>query len=505
MLERGQRVLDRYLVERALGAGGMGSVFVGKHERLGFPVAIKLLLDAQDAGLKERFQREAELMGKVRHPNVVSVLDYGFLESGYPCIVMDFVEGEPLDRRLAHLSGVPWQTACDWTLGILGGLGAMHEQGVLHRDLKPANVVLAKGTPEYAKIIDFGIAKDPNDSSSRLTQTGGIIGTPAYMSPEQLLGGALDERSDLYSTGLILWEMLSGATLTKGNDVSAVVERLRTTPAAPRAPGGLPAVPRALQDLVLTSLSVAPERRPHSAGEFVERLRKVSTSASVVVSSGESPSTRLPAPRVPRAAPAGEEGATRVPGAPAPTADDGPATRVRARMVEPEANDLATRARAPIAPPADADPAATRVRQRFEGSHEALHDAAESPLVDELPSTIVEDEPEELRYLVAARLPPSRLVRQDERRWLATLTSKTGRGFTLGQQYWFAWQSRGTTMDDASGEARAITSAIEQRYGEAVRTAWKLVDAGFSVTTASLTGAAPLPDALKALIEEISS
>ncbi|MFN7953440.1 MAG: protein kinase [bacterium] len=498
MLERGQRVLDRYLVERTLGAGGMGSVFVGKHERLGFPVAIKLLLDAQDAGLKERFQREAELMGKVRHPNVVSVLDYGFLESGYPCIVMDFVEGEPLDRRLAHLNGVPWQIACDWTVSILGGIGAMHEQGVLHRDLKPANIVLAKGTPEYAKIIDFGIAKDPHDSSSKLTQTGGIIGTPAYMSPEQLLGGALDERSDLYSAGLILWEMLAGATLTKGNDVSAVVERLRTTPLAPKAPNGLPAVPRALQDLVLASLSVAPERRPRTAAEFIERLRKVATAASVVVSSGESPSTRIPAPRVPGAPAPNPDGSTRVPGvraAPAVT-DDSPATRVRARAVEP-AEDGATRVRAPIAAPS-AEPGPTRVRQRVEESYEAPH-------VDELPSTIVEDQPEELRYLVAARLPPSRLVRQDERRWLAALTSKSGRGFTLGQQFWFAWQSQGTSMDDASGEARGIVDALEQRYGDSVRTSWKLVDAGFSVTTASLTGAAPLPDPLKALIEEISS
>ncbi|MBK7974437.1 MAG: protein kinase [Deltaproteobacteria bacterium] len=507
MLERGQRVLDRYVVERTLGAGGMGAVYVGRHDRLGFAVAIKLLLDAQDAGLKERFQREAELMGKVRHPNVVSVLDYGFLESGYPCIVMDFVEGEPLDRRLSHLSGVPWSTACDWMAGVLGGLGAMHAEGVLHRDLKPANIVLAKGQPEYAKIIDFGIAKDPKDSTKRLTLTGGIIGTPAYMSPEQLLGGELDERSDLYAAGLILWEMLAGTTLTKGNDVSAVVERLRTAPDPPRAPGGLPAVPRVVQDLVLAALAVQPEKRPRTAAEFVDRLRKAVIAASVVAPSSGSPSTRIPAPRVPGKPPAAHEGAppplavpaagaTRV-SAPrnAPTApDESPATRVRPRALE--------------ATGAAADGATRLVAHRPGGEPFPESEAgALAPLsvIDGLPSTFVEDEPEDLRYLVAARLPPSRLVRQEERRWLAALTAKTGRAFTLGQQFWFAWQSQGTTLELASTDARALVVALEQRYGESVHASWKLVDSGFSVTSAALTGAAPLPDPLKALIDEIAS
>lgn len=503
MLERGQRVLDRYLVERTLGAGGMGAVYVGRHDRLGFAVAIKLLLDAQDAGLKERFQREAELMGKVRHPNVVSVLDYGFLESGYPCIVMDFVEGEPLDRRLSHLNGVPWSTACDWMAGVLGGLGAMHAEGVLHRDLKPANIVLAKGPPEYAKIIDFGIAKDPKDSTKRLTLTGGIIGTPAYMSPEQLLGGELDERSDLYAAGLILWEMLAGATLTKGNDVSAVVERLRNTPDPPRAPGGMPAVPRSLQDLVLASLAVQPDKRPRTAAEFVEKLRKVAIAASVVAPSGDSPSTRIPAPRVPgkpaaapgAAAPVPRTDATRITAPrPAPAApEDSPATRVRPRV--PDAGSPAV-------------DGATRVVAHRPGGQPIDEPAAGSlappSVIDELPSTFVEDEPEDLRYLVAARLPPSRLVRQEERRWLATLTAKTGRAFTIGQQFWFAWQNQGTTLDVASGDARAIVEALEQRYGESVHASWKLVDSGFTVTTASLSGAAPLPDPLKALIDEIA-
>ena len=126
-------------------------------------------------------------------------------------------------------------------------------------------------------------------------------------------------------------------------------------------------------------------------------------------------------------------------------------------------------------------------------------------VIDGLPSTFVEDEPEDLRYLVAARLPPSRLVRQEERRWLAALTAKTGRAFTLGQQFWFAWQSQGTTLELASTDARALVVALEQRYGESVHASWKLVDSGFSVTSAALTGAAPLPDPLKALIDEIAS
>ena len=189
--------------------------------------------------------------------------------------------------------------------------------------------------------------------------------------------------------------------------------------------------------------------------------------ASVVAPSSGSPSTRIPAPRVPGKPPAAHEGAPPPLAVPAAGA-----TRVSAPRNAPTAPD---------------ESPATRVRPRALEATGAAADGA---------TRLVAHRP---------RLPPSRLVRQEERRWLAALTAKTGRAFTLGQQFWFAWQSQGTTLELASTDARALVVALEQRYGESVHASWKLVDSGFSVTSAALTGAAPLPDPLKALIDEIAS
>ena len=141
-LSTGDRALGRYTVGDLLGEGGMGQVWRGEHADLGMPVALKVLLGEKDSVALGRFKREAQLMAKVRHPNVVSVLDYGALDDGSPCIVMEFVRGESLEVRIA--AGVPrWSDALETFRGILRGLGAIHAEGLVHRDLKPSNVVIA--------------------------------------------------------------------------------------------------------------------------------------------------------------------------------------------------------------------------------------------------------------------------------------------------------------------------------------------------------------------------
>ena len=153
-LVAGTVVLQRYLVLKWLGTGGMGQVYLGRHHKLGFPVAVKVL-DREDDESPARFAREAHLMARVRHPNVVSILDYGTLKNDDQCIVMEFVEGTSLKDRTADQGAMSWRDAADIVVGILAGLEAIHASGVLHRDLKPSNVLLARGDPEVVKLIDF--------------------------------------------------------------------------------------------------------------------------------------------------------------------------------------------------------------------------------------------------------------------------------------------------------------------------------------------------------------
>lgn len=275
-LKTGDRALGRYAVGALLGEGGMGQVWHGEHADLGMPVALKVLLGEQDVVALGRFKREAQLMAKVRHPNVVSVLDYGALEDGSPCIVMEFVRGESLERRIGR--GVPvWSESVETFRGLLRGLGAIHAEGLVHRDLKPSNVVIAPGNPETPKLIDFGIARavDPG-AVTRYTSTGMIVGTPAYMPPEQFMGGTVDARSDVYAAALVLYECLTGTIpfADEANIMACVFKRANMPIPPPVAPAGLPPIPDALSRAVLAALQADPAQRPDSARAFFAMLRE---------------------------------------------------------------------------------------------------------------------------------------------------------------------------------------------------------------------------------------
>ncbi|MFH1530990.1 MAG: serine/threonine-protein kinase [Pseudomonadota bacterium] len=424
-LAPGQQVLGRYRVEELLGEGAMGQVFRGLHEHLDLAVAIKVLRGDLTADILGRFEREAKLMARVRHPNTVAVQDYGFLDDGSPCLVMEFIEGEPLDDRLKRCGALPWLEVLHLAQGLLGGLGALHTAGVLHRDLKPSNVVIAPGDPETPKLIDFGIARPTDGEESRITRTGVLVGTPAYMAPEQILCTRLGPRTDLYSLGLVVYELLTGDLPYPTTDMASVMRRLKESIPAPVAPAGRPRIPEAVARAIVTVCSTEERHRPASASDVAALLRRAAadvperaTALRTTVTDGTSPGAR---------------------------ATDAAWDRIQAGDVTGER-----------------------------------------------------------RYLVAARLPPSRLRSREDRHWLATLTEGHGRGFTLGAHLWFALQGTPEDLRGARRRGEAIRAAIEEHYGETVTVRISLVDGDFTLTGAALVGGAPLPDPLKELITALS-
>ena len=246
----GQILDSKYELIRRLGQGGMGAVYLARRKHIGDEVAIKVLLDKFVAGNEatERFRREARAAAMLRHPNVVAIHDFsdgaGARSPAY--IVMELVEGRPLRDLLDREGRIAAERLVTLMRGVCSGVSAAHRKGVVHRDLKPDNIIIIPpertGDPETVKVIDFGIAKlREADAAAGLTQTGVLIGTPFYMSPEQCLGEPLDARSDVYSIGAILYEMLAGTPPFTGNSPTAVLARHLTDTATPLDQLGVPA------------------------------------------------------------------------------------------------------------------------------------------------------------------------------------------------------------------------------------------------------------------------
>jgi len=246
----GQILDSKYELIRRLGQGGMGAVYRARRKHIGDEVAIKVLLDKFVAGNEatERFRREARAAAMLRHPNVVAIHDFsdGAGTSSPAYIVMELVEGRSLRDVLDQEGRIAAERLVTLMRGVCNGVSAAHRKGVVHRDLKPDNIIIIPperaGDPETVKVIDFGIAKlREADAGAGLTQTGVLIGTPFYMSPEQCLGDPLDARSDVYSIGAILYEMLAGVPPFTGNTPTAVLARHLTDTATPLDQLGVPA------------------------------------------------------------------------------------------------------------------------------------------------------------------------------------------------------------------------------------------------------------------------
>ena len=272
------RVLgNRYEVGSAIARGGMARVFLGTDLLLGRTIAIKVLAPqfASDERFVARFRREATAAARLNHANVVSVFDTG-AEGNVHYIVMEYVEGPTLETILRQEGPLTVARSFRIAEGVCRGLTAAHAQGLVHRDVKPANVILdPRG---LVKVADFGIAR-PLDDAATLTATG-VIGTAAYLSPEQAQGLQVDARSDLYSLGCLLYEMLAGRPPFDGESAVAVAFKHVHEDPLPLAEAN-PAVPAALDDLVMRSLAKSPEDRHDSAAAFAEELSRVAGSLGV--------------------------------------------------------------------------------------------------------------------------------------------------------------------------------------------------------------------------------
>ena len=276
IVQTGQVVNDRYRVVRKLGGGGMADVYLCEDLTLGRKVALKVLQTRYmgDEQFVERFRREAKAAAGFSHPNLVAIFDWGALDGTY-YIVMEYVEGETLKeliRRRGRLSG---NEAVTTALGLLAALSYAHTHGVVHRDIKSQNILIDQaGT---VKVTDFGIA---HAGDHGMTEAGSILGTAQYLAPEQARGERVDERSDLYSVGVVLFEMLTGQVPFKGD--SAVTVALKHVNTMPPEPAELvPGLPYALNQIVMKALAKDPEQRYQNADEFSRDLNAAQTGAAV--------------------------------------------------------------------------------------------------------------------------------------------------------------------------------------------------------------------------------
>jgi len=278
-------VIDgKYRLELLLGKGGMGIVWRAEHAHLHGSVAIKFLLDRFRAKPQviERFRQEATVMGELGHPNIVRVYDISPASAEMPYITMELLNQGNLREYLKHSRGrLPPDEACELMDGVLSALIAAHKRGIVHRDIKPDNLMLASirsfetdMTEVQLKVLDFGASLLLDDTSD-INTTQGMMGTPYYMSPEQASGAALDQRSDLYSTAVVLYELISGKLPHTAEDVHSLVYVIAMedpTPISEHAPS----LPRPYREFFARALAKAPADRYASAEEMREALRKLS-------------------------------------------------------------------------------------------------------------------------------------------------------------------------------------------------------------------------------------
>ena len=271
----------KYPLERVLGRGGMGTVYASRYQ--GQLRAVKVLRHVDDDGeALARFEREARMATRLGQAHIVEVYDFGRAGTGHSYMAMELLQGEDLGDRLARETSLPLARAGAIVLQCCSGLGAAHAVGIVHRDLKPENVYLTHRGAErdFVKIVDFGLAKiqdveSSGDPGRKLTKTGMIFGTPQYMSPEQAMGRRVDHRADVYSLGVIFFELLSGRVPFDGNNFMSILNQHMLDPPPPLRPPAGGNVPADVEALVGRCLGKTPGERPQSMGELAAELERL--------------------------------------------------------------------------------------------------------------------------------------------------------------------------------------------------------------------------------------
>lgn len=274
---------ERYEVGALLGHGGMADVHLGLDTRLSRQVAIKTLRSdlARDPGFQTRFRREAQAAAALNHPNIVSVYDTGEEDLPWgkvPYIVMEYVRGRTVRELLRDGERLSIERALEITEGILAALDYSHRQGLIHRDIKPGNIMIT--SDGKLKVMDFGIARALDDVNSTVTHTSSVLGTAAYLSPEQARGESVDGRSDIYAVGCLLYELLTGRPPFVADTAVAVAYQHAREDAVP--PSALvPEIPASLDAVVMTALAKNPENRYQTAHSMAEDLQRTRTGERV--------------------------------------------------------------------------------------------------------------------------------------------------------------------------------------------------------------------------------
>lgn len=301
---RGEPVLEeKYYLEKRLGQGGMGIVYKARHVYLKTSHAVKVILPdlfGNDPQLVTRFRQEAMAAAAIRHQNVVGVSDYGVAQGVMPFLVMEYVEGESLHELLAREGRLAPQRALQLMTAICAGVGAAHQQGIVHRDLKPLNIMICadkKTISEAVKILDFGLAKIKSGEllgSFIQAQTTGLMGSPYYMAPEQWADEEPDTRADIYSLGIILFQMLTGDVPFKGSSIPAIMKKHLSDPPPDFSQLSLQISPQ-IEQVVRRAIEKNRETRTQTVEQLVEELKNaVDGLASTVVPGGQAYAHSLP-------------------------------------------------------------------------------------------------------------------------------------------------------------------------------------------------------------------
>ncbi|MDB4906459.1 MAG: hypothetical protein JWO05_1243 [Gemmatimonadetes bacterium] len=327
----GSIIADRYHVLRKLGEGGMGQVYLAEHVKMGRKSAVKVMNPGMvnDSDAISRFNREASNASRINHPNVCAVYDFGETPEGIIYLAMEYIEGQSLNGLIEDQGALNPLRAADIARQTGEALSVAHDMGIVHRDLKPDNIMLTKNRDgsDCVKVVDFGIAKAANSEAQKVTKTGLVVGTPEYMSPEQLAGDKLDGRSDIYALGLVAFNMLTGKLPFPAETVQeSMIMRLTDKPRQLAEMKGDTTWSAEVQDVLNKALERDASLRYQTANQFGKELYKavesmpasaMSTDGTMVMGAQSVPATRIAA-AVPGAAPAAPAPVVPAPGTVAP-------------------------------------------------------------------------------------------------------------------------------------------------------------------------------------------